>query len=62
MSDARLQPGQFPLKRGVRLFPPTRLGRVLLIGAETAVQGWVAHAAYGDTWSLRRSLLSTIVV
>ena len=25
---------------------------------DASVQGWVAHAAHGDTWSLRRSLLS----
>jgi len=27
-----------------------------------AVQGWVAHAAHGDTWGLRRSLLASITV
>jgi len=27
-----------------------------------AVQGWVSHAAHGDTWGLRRSLLGSITV
>lgn len=27
-----------------------------------AVQGWVAHAAHGDTWGLRRDLLGSITV
>jgi len=27
-----------------------------------AVQGWVAHAAHGDTWGLRRSVLGSITV
>ena len=26
------------------------------------VQGWVAHAAHGNTYRLRRSLLSTIPI
>jgi hypothetical protein len=27
-----------------------------------SVQGWVAHASHGDTWGLRRSLLSSVVL
>lgn len=27
-----------------------------------AVQGWVAHAAHGDTWGLRRAVLSDVVI
>jgi hypothetical protein len=27
-----------------------------------AVQGWVAHAAYGDTWGLRRAVLGEVVM
>ena len=37
-------------------------GQVDVARLSDAVQGWVAHAAHGDTWGLRRSLLSTIVV
>jgi len=37
-------------------------GRVDIARLTAGVQGWVAHAAHGDTWRLRRSVLSTIVV
>ena len=37
-------------------------GRVDVSRLTAGVQGWVAHAAHGDTWGLRRSVLRTIVV
>jgi retron-type reverse transcriptase len=37
-------------------------GQIDVAQLTDAVQGWVAHAAHGDTWGLRRSVLSTIVV
>jgi RNA-directed DNA polymerase len=37
-------------------------GRVDVDRLAAGVQGWVAHAAHGDTWGLRRSVLGTIVV
>ncbi len=32
-------------------------GQISLSDVTTRVQGWVAHAAHGDTWGLRRALL-----
>jgi retron-type reverse transcriptase len=34
-------------------------GELALQGLHARVQGWVAHAEHGNTWGLRRSLLST---
>ena len=37
-------------------------GRVPPARVTAAVQGWVAHAAHGDTWGLRRAVLSDVVI
>jgi hypothetical protein len=37
-------------------------GEVDVARLTAGVQGWVAHAAHGDTWGLRRNVLGTIVV
>jgi len=37
-------------------------GELSLADLRTRVRGWIAHAAHGDTWRLRRSLLASPVV
>ena len=37
-------------------------GRITREQVDASVQGWVAHVAHGDTWGLRRSLLSGVVL
>jgi hypothetical protein len=39
-----------------------RAGQLAPTCLTAVVQGWVAHAAHGDTWGLRRAVLSTVVV
>jgi RNA-directed DNA polymerase len=39
-----------------------RAGELPSVRLTATVQGWVAHAAHGDTWGLRRAVLSTVVV
>ena len=34
------------------------LGKLTQAELTPRVQGWVAHAAHGDTWRLRRALLT----
>ena len=34
-------------------------GRISLDQLKASVQSWVAHAAHGDTWGLRCSILSS---
>ena len=35
-------------------------GEITFEELDASVQGWVAHVRYGDTWGLRRTLLSSI--
>jgi len=37
-------------------------GRIGWDKVDATVKGWVAHAAHGDTWGLRRALLSGIIL
>ena len=37
-------------------------GQISLGEMNTSVQSWVAHASHGDTWGLRRSILSSVVL
>ena len=37
-------------------------GEIELERVHAAVHGWIAHAAHGDTWGLRRKLLGKIVI
>ena len=37
-------------------------GELDTVGITAVVQGWVAHAAHGDTWGLRRAVLSSVVL
>jgi retron-type reverse transcriptase len=39
-----------------------RAGDVEAEDITAAIQGWVAHVAYGDTWGLRRAVLSEVIV
>jgi len=39
-----------------------RAGRLPSARLTASVQGWVAHTAHGDTWGLRRAMLSTVIV
>lgn len=29
---------------------------------QSSIRSWIAHAAHGDTWNLRRAILSTVVM
>jgi retron-type reverse transcriptase len=37
-------------------------GRIGWDEVQASVNGWIAHVAHGDTWGLRRSLLSSVVL
>ncbi len=37
-------------------------GRITREHLDASVQGWIAHVAHGDTWGLRRSLFSRVVL
>jgi hypothetical protein len=37
-------------------------GEMTLDQLSERIQGWVAHAAHGDTWGLRRSLLNSAFI
>jgi RNA-directed DNA polymerase len=45
-------------RRFARLCERRAAGQVTFDQIQIAVQGWVAHVAHGDTWGLRRSILS----
>ncbi|MBM3853527.1 MAG: RNA-dependent DNA polymerase [Verrucomicrobia bacterium] len=47
------------LRHSLRLY---RCGRLALAEVHARVQGWVAHAAHGDTWGLRRALLARATI
>jgi len=49
-------------RRLVRLLEALADGQVTWEQVNTSVQGWIAHASHGDTWGLRRSLFSSVVV
>lgn len=44
-----------------RYYRQVEKGEMTFEELTTRVRGWVAHAAHGDTWGLRRSLLEEIV-
>jgi hypothetical protein len=63
----RIFPGRLRLERGNVVRFRRRLGRIWRRHAEgragwgetrAKVRGWIAHAAHGDTWRLRRRLFS----
>jgi hypothetical protein len=39
-----------------------RAGEIPLERVQRSVQGWINHARYGDTWALRESILSSVVL
>jgi hypothetical protein len=45
-----------------RLLASYAAGEIELDRVHASVQGWVNHARYGDTWGLRRAILSTTYV
>jgi retron-type reverse transcriptase len=45
-------------RRFARLRGKLAAGEINYDALATSVQGWIAHVAHGDTWGLRRSLLS----
>jgi len=47
------------LARLIRRYAAGELEREEL---DASVQGWIAHAAHGDTWGLRRSILARFVI
>ena len=49
-------------RRFARLLREAAAGRVTWEEVDAAVQGWIAHAAHGDTWGLRRAILSGVVL
>ena len=49
-------------RRFARRLAEYAAGRAGWDQVEATVQGWIAHVAHGDTWGLRRSLLSSIVL
>ena len=67
----RVYPDHYRLKRRNGLMFQRRLARALhhLAGGEVSlsdldrmIQGWIAHVAHGETWGLRRALLSSVVI
>jgi RNA-directed DNA polymerase len=49
-------------RRFARLLGEYAAGQITWEQVDASVQGWIAHVAHGDTWGLRRSLLSSIVL
>jgi RNA-directed DNA polymerase len=49
-------------RRFARLLADLTAGRVTWEDLHASVNGWIAHAAHGDTWGLRRALLSDSVL
>jgi hypothetical protein len=45
-----------------RLLAAYRAGDLPLDRVDASIQGWINHARYGDTWGLRRDVLSSVVV
>ncbi len=46
-------------RRYARLRAQAAAGKLPLSRLEDAVRGWIAHAKHGDTWGLRRALISS---
>ena len=49
-------------RRYARLREELAEGRVTQERVDASVQGWIAHVAHGDTWGLRRSLVSGVAL
>jgi len=49
-------------RRFARLLRELTAGQATWEQVNASVQGWVAHAAHGDTWGLRGSILSSVVL
>jgi RNA-directed DNA polymerase len=49
-------------RRFSRLLGEYAAGRIPWEQVDASVQGWIAHAAHGDTWGLRRALVSSVVL
>jgi hypothetical protein len=49
-------------RRFARLLDDLEQGRVTWDEVQASVNGWIAHALHGDTWGLRRALLSSVVL
>ncbi len=47
-------------RRFARLLKEVAAGRITWEQVHASVQGWIAHVEHGDTWGLRRSLLSRV--
>jgi RNA-directed DNA polymerase len=49
-------------RRFARLLADVAAGRISWDEFHASVNGWIAHVAHGDTWGLRRALLSSVVL
>jgi retron-type reverse transcriptase len=49
-------------RRWARLRAQYAAGKIERDKLDAAINGWVAHVAHGDTWGLRRALLSRVAV
>ena len=49
-------------RRFARLRADYTAGRITRDKLDASIQGWIAHVVHGDTWGLRRSLLSKITI
>ncbi|MBM3131329.1 MAG: RNA-dependent DNA polymerase [Chloroflexi bacterium] len=49
-------------RRWARLRKEYAAGKIERDRLDAAINGWVAHVAHGDTWGLRRALLSRVAV
>ena len=49
-------------RRFARLLMAVAAGDITWEQVHTSVRGWIAHVEHGDTWGLRRSLLSGVVL
>jgi retron-type reverse transcriptase len=67
----RVYPDHFRLKRRNGVMFQRRLARALrqmaggeitLEQLEAMIQGWIAHVEHGETWGLRRALLSRVII
>lgn len=67
----RVYPDHFRLKRRNGLLFQRRLARAMqqlaagelsLLDLNVMIQGWIAHVAHGQTWDLRRALLSSVII
>lgn len=54
--------GIFYHRRLKKLVSAYQLGEIPLDRLSASIQGWINHVSYGDTWGLRRSIVSSITI